>query len=507
MGRFLRAAGPPGAWVNLRGGSLASALLAVAGCAQLAGIDETSGPDVPAGVSLTFERISIGATVVRSPLDLTGQTATYLVEDASAADGLVRVEALQTDANTWTASAPAVATGTPPVVFTLPDQPYPRMYALPSRDLLGQLGVYEHPNPTPAPSPAMITVTATLPTPFNGTEAFELYSVGTWTRTTLPVPLLSATTLGPVAFDYGTVSATGHARPPERITLDDVHAVLRYDGAPLTGVLEVAPFDQTGDDMMGGVMVAVPLDQTLDVTIAPATLPARLMTPQPAMTSTSMGWFMTAAPGAAAAFNVGPVLVSGTLTDASPTQLTATYGNPFVGKGWPAVVEMRVQATRPYTDPVTAAVINLAGSMTSFVAASTLGVGAALDVPAGMPQAVSLDATPLTTDGLMIPRPIVAPVITFTTDGTADTLYAMALFQLSPNVTATALERTLVLSATASEPRFVVPPELLVPGATYVVRVGATSGGFTAVASGDLTQRSLPISQTSYEAGVFTVIP
>ena len=507
MGRFLRAAGAPGAWHNLRGGALASVLLAAAGCAQLAGIDETSGPDVPSGVSLSFERISVGATVVRSPLDITGQTATYVVADASAADGLVRVEALQTAPNAWTASAPALATGTPTVVFTLPEQPFPRMYALPSRDVLGAFGAYEHPNPVPPPSPAMITVTSTLPTPFNGTEAFELYSVGTWTRTTLPAPVLNATTLGPVAFDYNTVSATGHARPPERITLADVHAVLRYRGAPLTGVLEVAPFDQTGDDMMSGVMVAVPLDQTLDVAIAPATLPTRMMTPQPAMTSTSMGWLMTAAPGAAAAFTGGPVLISGTLTEASPTQLTATYGNPFVGKGWPAVVELRAQSSRPYTDPVTAAGIDLAGSMTSLVAASTLGAGATLDVPAGVPQTVSLDATPLTTDGLMIPRPVVAPVITFTTDGTADTLYTMVVFQLTPNATATALDRTVVISALGAEPSFTVPPELLVPGATYVIRAGAYSGGYPASATGDLTQRTLPVSQSFYEAGVFTVIP
>src|SRR6187401_3637809 len=94
------------------------------GCAQLAGIDETSGGTVlpPERVSFTMERMSIGATVERAPLDLTNFTATYLIEDTEAPDGLTRVVAEKLEPGTWSAE---IAEGTPPVLYSLPDFPQP----------------------------------------------------------------------------------------------------------------------------------------------------------------------------------------------------------------------------------------------------------------------------------------------------------------------------------------------------------------------------------------------
>src|SRR5712692_7319720 len=66
-------------------------VIAGAGCAQLAGIDETTGNGRPVD-SLAVTRVSIGAIVEPNPLDLTGLNATYLVGRADAS-GFDRVPA------------------------------------------------------------------------------------------------------------------------------------------------------------------------------------------------------------------------------------------------------------------------------------------------------------------------------------------------------------------------------------------------------------------------------
>src|SRR5687767_4813330 len=91
---------------------VAGLLIAVtaAGCAQLFGIDETSGgSDAPPPplMSLQLDRISIGSTLVRAPQDLTGQTATYYVDDPADPSGLRRVQGVLADTNDrWTADIP-----------------------------------------------------------------------------------------------------------------------------------------------------------------------------------------------------------------------------------------------------------------------------------------------------------------------------------------------------------------------------------------------------------------
>src|SRR3954467_8147449 len=83
---------------------------ALAGCAQLAGIDSTSH----AGDSVSVTRMSIGTTVTTAPQDLTGQSATYLVA-SSAATGFDRVAASPSARGRWTSNLRTPA----PVVFTL----------------------------------------------------------------------------------------------------------------------------------------------------------------------------------------------------------------------------------------------------------------------------------------------------------------------------------------------------------------------------------------------------
>src|SRR5688500_2095514 len=125
----------------------AALLLTASGCAQLFGLDETTGATIdPTRVSLTMQRWSVGASVSKNPLDLTGQTAAFLLDDG--AGNFTKVPGELTAPGVW--SAP-IETGTPPVLFTLPDVPAPitRLWHVPARDRRGVLSAFEHPNPQP----------------------------------------------------------------------------------------------------------------------------------------------------------------------------------------------------------------------------------------------------------------------------------------------------------------------------------------------------------------------
>src|SRR5687767_13530494 len=114
---------------------------AIAGCAQLAGLDETSG-DGREPVSLAFERVSIGATVVRAPADLTGHTATYLLEDPADPTSVTRFPAEQVATDTWSAQLFQPA----PVLFDLPEPVVvQRHWDLDQRAITGSIVVFEHP--------------------------------------------------------------------------------------------------------------------------------------------------------------------------------------------------------------------------------------------------------------------------------------------------------------------------------------------------------------------------
>ena len=60
-----------------------AALVASAGCAQIAGIDETSGPDVTTDLAtLQVQRVWVGASVAKAPQDLTNESATFYDDSA-----------------------------------------------------------------------------------------------------------------------------------------------------------------------------------------------------------------------------------------------------------------------------------------------------------------------------------------------------------------------------------------------------------------------------------------
>src|SRR5215813_2600670 len=99
-------------------------LVSLGGCAQLFGIDDTTGPTggddaPPPATTLAYTRISIGANAVRAPLDVTANTATYIPPDATDPSGIRRVPTTLVGTNEWTAPLTAAA----PVFFDLPDFP------------------------------------------------------------------------------------------------------------------------------------------------------------------------------------------------------------------------------------------------------------------------------------------------------------------------------------------------------------------------------------------------
>src|ERR1044071_3273914 len=83
---------------HLRGGTvmkLAAILIATSGCAQLFGLDDTTGTTVDApgpGAHASFRHASIGTTTITNPYDFTAaDKITFLVADASDPTGYRKV--------------------------------------------------------------------------------------------------------------------------------------------------------------------------------------------------------------------------------------------------------------------------------------------------------------------------------------------------------------------------------------------------------------------------------
>lgn len=482
------------------------ALGGLVGCAQIAGIDETSGPATADRVSLSYEKISVGATVVRAPLDLTGLAAEYLVADDAEADGFLHVPAEQLTSDTWSAAIP---TGTPAIRYFTPDYPEPgaKILAIPQRTILGLFGRLEHPNPEPAPPGAMLTVRSTLPTPYAATEGFQLYTLGSWTVrgfSATEIPAVGAAAFGPVSFPFSsTTSITG--RPPEKITTADSVMFLRYIGNRLTGVMEAAPFDQTGTDTIMGTMTAVTASETLDIHVGPPAAVAQRFAPaRPALPALSMAWYLHAAPGYEIANDNGPLLNAAGVAMADTGTISQPYGNPFVAKGWPTLLTWTTVATRTYTPMVGMPAIDLHAGLYQHVQPTA---GMTLDLPAGLPEVITMDGKPLSTDGLTIAPPTKAVTVSFVAGVTTNTLYQIQLFEIGPNMGNTALVQTLKLTATGLEPQLTLPPDLFVAGKTYNLRAICIQGGYPGIADGDFTKRELPIAVGYLDGGVFTVTP
>jgi hypothetical protein len=480
----------------------------VAGCAQLAGIDNTSH----AGNTVAVTRMSIGTTVTTAPLDITGLQATYLVA-SNDPSGFDRVAATANPARgMWTSNLREPA----PVVFTLPDvpTPIPRLFAFPSSQLSVLYGVLEHPMPAPAPDAATFTVTAPLDTlPALG-ETFQSYVVGAWlVRGFAPAEVVvNGMSLTPPAFGFVPGNSVAGRPTLDAVTTQDAFFVLRYVGSALTGVAEAMPFAQTGaaTTVTTQTMVPVMADQTLDVKIAPMTLAGRYARAQPAVATLQMNWSLVAAPGYRIASNAGPLLQAGSVA-AADTGITAKYGNPFAIRGWNTIFTLATVESRNFLLPGTMAptmAIDLFAGMNQFIEPSA---GVSLDLPAGLPIVISLDDVPLITDGQRVMPPNKFVAVTFVvnpapgTTGPVATFYNLQVFDLAINPATMAPERHLTYSASSNLAKFSLPPELFQVGHNYTLRAVATLGGYPTIDQGNFINRDLPLAQSFLDSAVITV--
>jgi hypothetical protein len=476
------------------------------GCAQLAGIDETSQSN-----SLAVTRMSIGNTVVSAPLDLTGLQASYLVPTAT--PGSFQAVTANQPASlpgTWTKE---LAEPTP-IEFTLPDvpTPIPRVFAFPNRRLSVLFAPLEHPNPSPAPDMAMLTVTTPLDVAAAASDTFQVYTVGSWTSHGLPAPALATPLqVGPAPYLFNTSTSLSGRPQLDRLTVQDAFFVLRYAGPALTGVAEASPFDQSGADMvMTPAMAMVAQDQMLAVKLTSSAFTMRYAAVRPAVASLMMNWSLVAAPGYRNASSVGPALNSGPAVDPG---VNVNYGNPFAARGWNTIFTLATSENRTVTPMGTTLPVTLYAGMSQFLEPSLVAPGASLDLPAGLPELIAMDGKPLSTDGQMIAAPTKFVEVTFLIDNANSTMFNLQVFDLLPNAAGTALEYHQVFGAASNnktatgEATFEVPPEIFQVGHSYTMRALCVYGGYPGIASGDLTTRELPLAQSFLDSGVFTVMP
>jgi hypothetical protein len=298
-------------------------------------------------------------------------------------------------------------------------------------------------------------------------------------------------------------SLTG--RPHELLTTDDALVALRYIGNDLTGFAEIPPFAQTGNDMLVGTMAPNPHDQMLDIRIDQAKIAQRYAAVRPAMANLSMQWSLRAAPGYATANDLGPLLHAAGVAAMDPTTITVPFGNPFLPThDWKTVLRWQTQQTRTVVPPGQALPVTLFAQMTELHFPSP---ALELTLPAGLPELISFDATPLSVDGLTIATPARAVTVSFVTNPATNTLYQLHVLDLVPNMAMTELERRLVYATGGTQPSFTLPPEVFVPGHYYSLRAVVIQGGHPGIANGDLTQRDLPFAQALMDSGVFQVTP
>lgn len=484
-------------------------VVGTAGCAQLAGIDDTTGEGLP-GASVTVQHMSVGNTVEIAPLDLTGLQAAYLVAKAGSTTDFDRVPASNGGAGTWVTKLRAPA----PVVLTLPDvpAPVPRGYSFPNLALSVLYATLEHPGRSPAPPGAMLTVTAQLDAPTAMTDSFEVVTVGSWTSHPVPFEMAGGMDVS-VSYAFDTSTSLSERAQLDRLTVRDAFLILRHAGNALSGVAEATPFDQTGDDTITATMVPVTQDQTIDVLISPD-IAKRYAAVRPAVSTLVMGWNVVAAPGARIASNVGPVLNAGTIM-AADTGVNARYGNPFAGSPhrWSSIFTLGTYETRQFMLPVpdmpaTTLPVTLFASMSQYVDASS-GVTGLLGLDAGLPELIMLGDRSLSSDGQIIPKPSQFVEVSFIADMPANTLFTAQLYELVPDagVPPTHVDMHLVFEALSTQAKFVLPPEILQPGHSYTLRAVCRTGGFPAIQNGSLTMRQLPLSISLLDSGVFTVMP
>ncbi len=475
------------------------ALVGLSGCAQIFGINDTSGP--PGGTAtLQLARKSVGATVVSNPLDISTLTATFIVPDATDPAALQLVPGMMAAQDTWSAN---VGDADPAIEFTLPDlpMPYQHLWALPSQSVRGHFIAYEHPGMQPAPSATTEVLSVTLPTTYAG-EAIDVDVVGAWMGYSLSgsdLPGAGATMVS-ASIPYSKFMPLT-ASPAARFTTADAVLVLRHAGSTLTGVFSTSLDQMDTMDTISGTMMEVASDRTLSASIITNNFTTRFATVRPAVSGLSMAWQVTAAPGYMLGAPTGPVLQAGT-QKAGDTMVMGTYGNPFDTRGWHELLQFYAAAGRTYT--LGGATAQLGAQITTLVDPRMVS---ALDLPAPLAEQVMLDTNQLNVDGKMVSLdPAVPHVVDLITETSPTaSLYLLEVSELV--VTGTTVDRKPVLDAIGMQATFTLPPNVFQTNHVYVISAGTLAGGYPNAGVGDLETQSLPFTIAQVDSGVFTVTP
>ena len=466
-------------------------------CAQVFGIDETTPP---AAATLELQRVSIGATVVTGPLDVGANTPAFLAVDASDPSGFGRITGTLTEPGHWSAAIASVAG----VVYRAPDLPMPFQHelAFQSRAQSTSFVAFEHPNPQPAPAASNVMVSVTLPGLYAATEALQIVAIGAWTNHVLTggeLPAVGATAIA-TTIPYAAFRAMT-ASPPARITLQDVVLVLRYTGNTLTGQLILPPFDQTtGTDVVTGTMGTVTATTPFDAKIDPMMVASRFAAQMPKGSAPVLGWRIAAAPGYSVGVPTG-VLLNGAGVAMADTTIAGTFSNPFTTNMWKPMLTYVSSGTRTFT--LGGTTVTLGSSLSSLADPSP---GLMLDLPAGLPTAISLDGAPLTSDGMTVTTDVTKPVdVEITADRPTNAYYDATLIEIA--VVGSSVISTPVIEVSGSSPHLTLPPNVLLHGHTYTLNVACIAGGRPDAASGNLQTFALPMSVGTAASGIFTIAP
>lgn len=477
------------------------ALLALSGCAQLFGLDDTTGPSVDApgpGVHFGIQLETIGATIVDTPDDpaVTHDTVAFLVPDGASYRS---VPATLSAAGAWTGD---IATGNPVVDFTIDGNRH--IWNVPTRDLKMTNAVLGHPNPVPPPDGSVFDLSVAVPGGLAGTEMLSFLTVGAWSQQAIPTPMAMATAIdGPLMYS----PATAIGGPLAKLTPTDAVLVLRYrlssadNTYPLDGVFQTS-IDQTGTDALTGSLADTTVDKTVNAQISPTMLATRYAAVRPAVATLTSSWSCTAAPGYQRGVVNGPML---NYFDLLPTATTISgpYGNPFASLGWKELLFYNSYETRTVT--LDGQTFGLSAGLQTIVQPSA---GQTFDMPAGLPQTISLNDTPLTSDNMMVDvDPSKYVHITMVNDRTTNTFVQAELFEvLTPDPMT--LTTKLVIDALAVDPtQLVLPPDVFVAGHTYFIQAVTRQGGWPNIASGDFQTQAPPFYVGYNYSGVFTVLP
>jgi hypothetical protein len=460
-----------------------------AGCAQLFGIEDTTGTG--GGASLELQRASIGTTVVKAPLDLT-DSPVFLVPSSNAS-GVTPLTGTPTIPGTWAVNL----TGTVGATFTPPDLPKRQEeLALGDRQSANHI-IYEHPNPEPAAA-AMLMMNVTLPGTYSATQTLQVVAIGAWTAHTLggsELPAVNTSTITST-LDY-TMFTPMTSSPAAKITKSDQVLVLRYSGANLTGELIAPTFDQTTADPITGTMAQLTPTTPFDAKIDLAAASTRFGMQQPAVTTFGASWRLDASPGYELGSTVGVPLLGASLA-MTDTTFSSMYANPFAMLGYkPMLTYSASQARTAMVGTVSTTFGSTLATVTDPGAGLTLGFGS------GLPTSIALDNNTLSIDGAMVTVDTTRALgVDLVVDHPGD-LYTVAVEELT--VAGAAVTEAPVISVAALDTHITLPPSIFQAGHTYIIVATCISGGYPNAAAGDVATFALPISYGSATSAVFTV--